>query len=124
MVPVHAKAPEDGRSPKPGGIPDGSWRAESLRRQQLDQRGIFFRPGDEIERPKVMVALLEIQAAVLDDLDQQCRCFLAARTPDDVAAGGSVPGASRSGEPSAKECFPLFIRGDAERLQIPTIFAV
>src|SRR5438094_116651 len=84
----------------------GAWSL-SLLRQELNQGRILLRSGDEIQGPKIVIAFRRSQVLVLDDLRQQRRRFLAARTPHDTPPCRRVPLAANLGQPRVQKRIPL-----------------
>src|SRR3954463_1812261 len=105
----------------------GCWMFDlacSLRRQQLDQSSIFFRPANKIQRAEIMLPLGCAQAFILDNFGQQRRCLFAARTPDDAPSRRSISLRASFGQPRVEETVPLPVGSDPESFQVPAILPV
>ena len=85
---------------------------------------VAFGAFDEIKSAHVMIALFGIGVFVGDEFGEQRRRFGGAGAPDDFAASARVPFVANLSEPCAEEFVFLFVGGDAEGFEVPTIFAV
>src|SRR5262249_23283872 len=59
-------------------------------RQQLDEGGFLFRPGDKIQRPEIMVPIRSRQSFVSNDFDEQGGCLFCTGSPNDITASRAI----------------------------------
>ena len=86
----------------------------------------FSGPCWKVEGPQIARQLVGRHVGIEDDLGEQLRRLLGARTPDDVAAGcrRERPLPDAFCRHASKTGVPLLVGADAERFEIPAVLAV
>ena len=93
----------------------------------IDQAGnqlISERIGMKMQGSEILAQIKRFYLRILNHLFQQGQRVFGTAAPNDVFARGVVPFGTHFGFPGCQACISLQVGADAQRFQIPTVFAI